>query len=124
MSCLPVSEAGHDEEVDRLGWHAGLRNSMLLSSRRRLTRLDCDWSSDVCSSDLKPLNFESSAVGHRVALGLFDENGDVFVYISSRGILGRNGHAIEDPKVVKAPLGLDDVAFAQEIGRASCRERV
>src|SRR2546430_8789451 len=24
------------------------------SSRRRHTRFDCDWSSDVCSSDLKP----------------------------------------------------------------------
>src|SRR5438270_5427669 len=25
------------------------------SSRRRHTRFDCDWSSDVCSSDLTPL---------------------------------------------------------------------
>src|SRR5580692_7821961 len=25
------------------------------SSRRRHTRFDCDWSSDVCSSDLEPL---------------------------------------------------------------------
>src|SRR5205085_8750322 len=27
------------------------------SSRRRHTRFDCDWSSDVCSSDLTPLGF-------------------------------------------------------------------
>src|SRR5690242_21307627 len=27
----------------------------LFSSRRRHTRLTCDWSSDVCSSDLLPL---------------------------------------------------------------------
>src|SRR2546430_12471686 len=26
--------------------------SLLFSSRRRHTRFDCDWSSDVCSSDL------------------------------------------------------------------------
>src|SRR5205085_6315333 len=26
------------------------------SSRRRHTRFDCDWSSDVCSSDLRPTN--------------------------------------------------------------------
>src|SRR5256886_1686692 len=26
------------------------------SSRRRHTRFDCDWSSDVCSSDLEPIN--------------------------------------------------------------------
>src|SRR2546427_748643 len=25
------------------------------SSRRRHTRFDCDWSSDVCSSDLQPI---------------------------------------------------------------------
>src|SRR5579859_2112921 len=29
-------------------------NFFLFSSRRRHTRFDCDWSSDVCSSDLKP----------------------------------------------------------------------
>src|SRR2546430_3119462 len=28
------------------------------SSRRRHTRFDCDWSSDVCSSDLKGVRFE------------------------------------------------------------------
>src|SRR2546430_3560356 len=27
------------------------------SSRRRHTRFDCDWSSDVCSSDLRVLEF-------------------------------------------------------------------
>src|SRR5256886_7394686 len=29
------------------------------SSRRRHTRFDCDWSSDVCSSDLRPVANES-----------------------------------------------------------------
>src|SRR4051812_49944034 len=33
------------------------------SSRRRHTRLTCDWSSDVCSSDLK--RFSSSKAGSR-----------------------------------------------------------
>src|SRR3989475_6665446 len=28
--------------------------SFFFSSRRRHTRFDCDWSSDVCSSDLNP----------------------------------------------------------------------
>src|SRR5688572_32020494 len=28
--------------------------SFFFSSRRRHTRFDCDWSSDVCSSDLRP----------------------------------------------------------------------
>src|SRR2546430_3498218 len=30
-----------------------LRYCFFFSSRRRHTRFDCDWSSDVCSSDLK-----------------------------------------------------------------------
>src|SRR2546430_8968829 len=29
-----------------------MRSSFFFSSRRRHTRFDCDWSSDVCSSDL------------------------------------------------------------------------
>src|SRR5688572_32073746 len=32
--------------------HRGAR--LFFSSRRRHTRFDCDWSSDVCSSDLQP----------------------------------------------------------------------
>src|SRR2546430_12013763 len=42
------------------------------SSRRRHTRFDCDWSSDVCSSDLRPLpdelpHAERLEVAHRLA---------------------------------------------------------
>src|SRR5256886_5398115 len=32
--------------------HERLRRGFFFSSRRRHTRFDCDWSSDVCSSDL------------------------------------------------------------------------
>src|SRR2546430_13340555 len=35
-----------------------LRSSFFFSSRRRHTRFDCDWSSDVCSSDLNRLENE------------------------------------------------------------------
>src|SRR5256885_2172439 len=35
---------------------------VFFSSRRRHTRLQGDWSSDVCSSDLVPLYFEAAAV--------------------------------------------------------------
>src|SRR2546427_7490883 len=31
------------------------------SSRRRHTRFDCDWSSDVCSSDLMPVHSATTA---------------------------------------------------------------
>src|SRR2546430_7041029 len=33
----------------------GSRGEFFFSSRRRHTRFDCDWSSDVCSSDLSGL---------------------------------------------------------------------
>src|SRR5256886_9931003 len=33
----------------------GWRGYVFFSSRRRHTRFDCDWSSDVCSSDLRHL---------------------------------------------------------------------
>src|SRR5438477_13000044 len=39
---------------DRLGANVNSRhNIFFFSSRRRHTRLTCDWSSDVCSSDLR-----------------------------------------------------------------------
>src|SRR5256886_13652794 len=34
-----------------------------VSSRRRHTRFDCDWSSDVCSSDLRPVKNGIRRVG-------------------------------------------------------------
>src|SRR5256886_15898526 len=39
-------------------WESGL---LFFSSRRRHTRFDCDWSSDVCSSDLR-----ETAIARRV----------------------------------------------------------
>src|SRR2546430_2792453 len=37
------------------------------SSRRRHTRFDCDWSSDVCSSDLLPGGRRSTSTDDRCA---------------------------------------------------------
>src|SRR2546430_13644842 len=60
------------------------------SSRRRHTRFDCDWSSDVCSSDLIHVDFEvilyiiEGKVRHEFGVGLKqmieNEAGD-FIYI-------------------------------------------
>src|SRR5688572_32288957 len=44
------------------------------SSRRRHTRFDCDWSSDVCSSDLERRHAKGRALdtaGKRAAFALF-----------------------------------------------------
>src|SRR6516225_3561342 len=38
------------------GYQASTRLHFFFSSRRRHTRLTCDWSSDVCSSDLEASN--------------------------------------------------------------------
>src|SRR2546430_12164012 len=41
------------------------------SSRRRHTRFDCDWSSDVCSSDLTPFIMFAASGGARMQEGIF-----------------------------------------------------
>src|SRR5260370_29358445 len=75
------------------------------SSRRRHTRFKCDWSSDVCSSDL--LIREHQAAGRLVAM-----TGD-----------GTN----DAPALAQADVAVamnSGTQAAKEIGRASCRERV
>src|SRR5438270_12782515 len=67
------------------------------SSRRRHTRFDCDWSSDVCSSDLAD-EAGAAAAAHGGSAG---------------------------PGPVRITLNINGQArTAEEIGRASCRERV
>src|SRR2546430_4991289 len=82
------------------------------SSRRRHTRFDCDWSSDVCSSDLRRLE----------SLGRND--------LAKRAarmpnlLPPRPGGALA---AIEACPDADVIFVAHaglEIGRASCRERV
>src|SRR5207302_3643022 len=93
------------------------------SSRRRHTRFSRDWSSDVCSSDL---NF----VGQE---GLFVRDGKIDdLEIESRA--GGRGDVVHRdllPRTRQAGawgIGPADprgaLVLANEIGRASCRERV
>src|SRR2546430_13561745 len=78
------------------------------SSRRRHTRFDCDWSSDVCSSDLSRWNAHSvqRAEGPRLD----------FV------VLRRHLPGEHRGQVLKENCGHSWAGL--EIGRASCRERV
>src|SRR5438309_11962195 len=72
------------------------------SSRRRHTRWNCDWSSDVCSSDL----FVSGATGSGLKKRIEEiMRAKVFERLNAAG---------------KAALA----SVSIEIGRASCRERV
>src|SRR5690606_40661338 len=80
------------------------------SSRRRHTRFSRDWSSDVCSSDLA-----SGAYG-AIALRVQAQVGG-----GGQGHPGIDGGAIQ----VAGLVGLQRLDTEdQEIGRASCRERV
>src|SRR5256885_3708510 len=81
------------------------------SSRRRHTRLQGDWSSDVCSSDLP----KSAAV-------YAHNGGSSPIKLSVHG--GRFRRALKDSF---APSGEGEsllVGVEFQIGRASCRERV
>src|SRR2546430_12675076 len=83
------------------------------SSRRRHTRFDCDWSSDVCSSDLM--------------WGRGVKDVPVLAYDRVR-FFGERVAAVaaEDEDIAQQALELIQVEYEElpEIGRASCRERV
>src|SRR5688500_20254903 len=84
------------------------------SSRRRHTRLQGDWSSDVCSSDL-PSNGGRFRLVHRDTVALsFAEN-----VASRNGCKGREGGKTSNPR-----SGLGALGGRCEIGRAACRERM
>src|SRR5256885_2784108 len=82
------------------------------SSRRRHTRLQGDWSSDVCSSDLAA----AGVVGRREVGGRRSRILDRQVLVV--GGEGRSGGETEERGQA---AGADRDG---EIGRASCRERV
>src|SRR5256885_5409626 len=93
---------------------SGLSSFFFFSSRRRHTRLQGDWSSDVCSSDLgieagHPLvgvvqqSVAISIEGDEVILEDNDTEGDLC------------GHGTACAGVIRS---------LAQIGRASCRERV
>src|SRR3989475_11748953 len=74
------------------------------SSRRRHTRFDCDWSSDVCSSDL--VRQEDAACA-----ALDDGRGDARILDVGEGLRGE-----DDADVLLAQR-------LEQIGRAACRGR-
>src|SRR5256886_7343483 len=78
-------------------------NCVFFSSRRRHTRFDCDWSSDVCSSDLR-------------LLGEDDPEGAVVVadeQTEGRGRLGRQWHAPAGTSLLFSILLRPDVEAAR-----------
>src|SRR5206468_9845065 len=93
------------------------------SSRRRHTRSDRDWSSDVCSSDLLslPRVFEQGACGG-------DRRLQVLAAVAGEA---RRAELLEEdlPSGLEIEMpfgepGHSEAVENREIGRASCRERV
>src|SRR5260370_253440 len=79
------------------------------SSRRRHTRFKCDWSSDVCSSDLgKRLDGVSQRTMQRLQEYPWPGNIRELENVLERAVILTTGSTL-------------DIA---QIGRASCRERV
>src|SRR5207237_4608298 len=91
------------------------------SSRRRHTRFKCDWSSDVCSSDL----VADAAPGAELYVGL--KRGvtrDEFQRKIGDGSVAECFHrvTVKPGDAMFLPSGRVH-ALGAEIGRASCRER-
>src|SRR2546427_12838238 len=116
-----------------------LLDVFFFSSRRRHTRFDCDWSSDVCSSDLSP--------HWRARNGMYGATWRLLVEVcdgalNMRSHLGRSGvriaRATAETRVTPPRPDLRGVVSRSQcspscsfwppatpqIGRASCRERV
>src|SRR5690242_5015050 len=96
-----------------------IANAFFFSRRRRHTRLTCDWSSDVCSSDLGRARRSCSgrrAVGRRARRPEQERRDLEAVERQVGDVLGRDvGRALDSER----GGGVDG---ARQIGRASCRE--
>src|SRR2546430_2978761 len=86
------------------------------SSRRRHTRFDCDWSSDVCSSDLAPRRTP------HFHINLLPEARNVPTTRAIMDAYLKYLHELGEKKVYGQMVTFRN--RRGEIGRASCRERV
>src|SRR2546430_3520403 len=86
------------------------------SSRRRHTRFDCDWSSDVCSSDLNMAGGVDST--------LTSDLRGVFSLWTSRKVTISESTTNTYDRVLVGGQFQKTVGSDLKIGRASCRERV
>src|SRR6266478_7958076 len=104
--------------------------SFFFSSRRRHTRFDCDWSSDVCSSDLlveQSMKAPSPFYVSNVARGIFLLDAMLrhrirnFIFASTCAVYGEP-HVIpipeDHPKSPINPYGKSKLAFEDKVADA------
>src|SRR5205085_3295817 len=94
------------------------------SSRRRHTRFDCDWSSDVCSSDLYLFRFATIVlpqIPRRLAYALGNVAGLIAWLFAGKARKQATRNMIH---VLGAQVQETRAGRRKQIGRASCRERV
>src|SRR5205807_3093350 len=85
------------------------------SSRRRHTRLQGDWSSDVCSSDLCFMLVQWARMDSVMAL----------LAAAIAPLLGVGSEHDQTARaIIIITIGLLTTLYCLQIGRASCRERV
>src|SRR5438034_1449456 len=99
------------------------RSSFFFSSRRRHTRSLCDWSSDVCSSDLQP----GLDIVNKAGIGAIRDKSMRMTLRLIEGARSR-GWRVNTPENPAERAGTVSVECphayeVSQIGRASCRER-
>src|SRR5256886_9653863 len=83
--------------------------TLFFSSRRRHTRFDCDWSSDVCSSDLRTDSLNRRKIGAAT-----------FVALAVGIAFGVGGVPTQQAKLT-APDGADNDEFGGSVARSEER---
>src|SRR2546430_3942227 len=103
--------------------------SVFFSSRRRHTRFDCDWSSDVCSSDLGEFRMGVEASPHRGAANreivepVESDSHAAAVAVEQADVAGkflphRERRGVLQMRAADLDYAGEGLGFAIEIGRA------
>src|SRR2546427_6890368 len=92
----------------------GLTSVFFFSSRRRHTRFDCDWSSDVCSSDLGAVGGMHDAAAAVAALAR---------EVQATGVVTRERHAVGHQPIDGGRRLCKDGAHGLRIALACARDQ-
>src|SRR5256886_13391781 len=94
---------------------------VFFSSRRRHTIFDCDWSSDVCSSDLA-LEQRFRPLGAKGPTGLWEPVATLAVAQQAKALLERAGATVLLTRTDSAPVDLFPRSEERRVGK-ECRSR-